>query len=165
MSEHLTKRAGVESFASHTLATFPEMDKMELRRLRNQYWNAFKHATTRDGLDREDEALFERFCDEDNEAALIIGWYDYHLAIGVLPVEAQAFQAWYFSLYPEKLGPEVDTTPYEELFPGLKIMSHSKRKDALRKVIAVARGDNTVMNDPRTDARPLVLPREAIMNA
>jgi hypothetical protein len=92
--------------------TFPDLDLGEIRRLQNQYWNAFKHAQTRGGIEREDSELLERFDDEVNDQALFIGWYDYRLAVGALPIEAQVFQIWYFALYPEKLNPEVDTTTH-----------------------------------------------------
>jgi len=53
---------------------------------------------------REDSELLERFEDTVNDHTLFIGWYDYALAVGALPIEAQIFQAWYFALYPEKRG-------------------------------------------------------------
>ena len=42
-----------------------------------------------------------------NDHALFFDWYDYVLATKTMPIEAQAFQAWYFALYPDKLNPEV----------------------------------------------------------
>jgi hypothetical protein len=74
--------------------------------LRNQYCNAFKHATTQKGVGRDDADLFQRFSDEMNVHSHFVGWYDYTVAIGELPIEAQVFQIWYFALYPEKLNPD-----------------------------------------------------------
>jgi hypothetical protein len=82
------------------------------------------------------------------------------LATGTLPPEAQAFQMWYFALYSDKLNPGVDSTPYERVFPNLKEKSAPERKKMLRDWIASARTDLDLMVDPRTDARPLILPAE-----
>ncbi|HVI12045.1 MAG TPA: hypothetical protein VM822_04165 [Pseudolabrys sp.] len=160
VAEHLTRKAGAEPFSTHVLATFPSLDIQKIRRLQNQYWNAFKHATTRDGLERDDQELLDRFDDDTNNHTLFIGWHDYMLATGTLPPEAQAFQMWYFALYPDKLNPDVDSTPYERVFPNLKEKSAPERKKMLRDWIASARNDLNLMTDPRTDARPLILPAE-----
>jgi hypothetical protein len=158
VAEHLTRKAGAEPFSTHALATFPDLEAQGLRRVRNQYWNTFKHATTQSGLDRADEELLERFKDEINDHTLFVGWYDYGLATGTLPIEAQAFQAWYFALYPEKLNPDSDATAQQRVFHDLASKQRSDQKKRLREVIAVFRRDPEIMNDPRTDVRPLVLP-------
>src|SRR5262249_46483976 len=155
VAEHLTRKAGAEPFSTHALAAFPSLDIQELRLLQNKYWNAFKHATTRDGVERDDQELLDRFDDDKNNHTLFIGWYDYMLATRTLPPEAQGFQIWYFALYPDKLSPEVDRTDYENAFPNLKEKSASERKKMLRDWIATARNDLDPMADSRTDARPL----------
>ena len=160
VAEHLTRKAGAEPFSTHVLATFPSLDIQKIRRLQNQYWNAFKHATTQDGVERDDQELLDRFDDDTNNHTLFIGWHDYMLATGTLPPEAQAFLMWYFALYPDKLNPGVNITPYERAFPNLKEKSAPERKKMLRDWIASARNDLDLMADPRTDARPLILPAE-----
>jgi hypothetical protein len=133
-------------------------DKLhKLRRLQNQYWNAFKHATTRTGKERADHELLERFTDNQNDHALLIGWHDYQLAVGAIPVEAQAFQVWYFVLYPHALNPEIDRSEYESLFPTPRNHCRTGQKKALRAAIDVARQDAAIMADPKTDPRPLIL--------
>src|SRR5262249_5663734 len=117
IAEYLTHKAGEKPFSTHVLATFPDIDIGKIRQLQNQYWNAFKHAQTRGGIERQDSELLERFGDEVNDHTLLIGWHDYHQAVGTLPIEAQIFQVWYFALYHEKLNPEVDTTTHQRLFP------------------------------------------------
>src|SRR5262249_15259978 len=87
-------KAGEKPFSTHVLATFPDLKISEIRQLQNQYWNAFKHARTHGGIDREDSELLERFGDEVNDHTLYIGWYDYMLAVRALPIEAQIFQVW-----------------------------------------------------------------------
>jgi hypothetical protein len=84
IAEHLTRKAGEEPFSTHALLTFPDLDIGKIRRLKNQYWNAFKHAQMRDGIEREDSELLERFGDEVNDHTLYIGWHDYMLAVDLL---------------------------------------------------------------------------------
>lgn len=158
IAEHLTRKAGAKPFSTHALATFPDLDIKKIRRLQNQYWNAFKHATTQDGTERADQELLERFSDEINDHTFFVGWYDYGLAVGNLPLEAQVFQVWYFALYPEKLNPEIDTTQYERVFPNLKTMRRADQKKGLGSVIAKFRSEQDIMSHPQTDPRPLILP-------
>jgi hypothetical protein len=162
VAEHLTRKAGAQPFSSHALAAFSDLEIGDLRRLQNQYWNAFKHATTRSGEERADHDLLKRFTDGHNDHTLFIGWYDYGLAVGMMPIEAQAFQVWYFALYPDKLNPEVDTSRHESLFPKLQEYSRAEQKKALRAAIAAARQDHVIMVDSRTDPRPLILPAQPV---
>src|SRR5262245_14136594 len=157
IAEYLTHKAGEKPFSTHVLLTFPDLDIGNLRQLQNQYCNAFKHARTRGGIERQDSELLERFGDEVNDHTLLIGWHDYQQAVGTLPIEAQIFQAWYFALYPEKLNPEVDTTTHQRLFPMLPSKSRADQKGALREVISSFRENAEVMTDPKTAPRPLML--------
>jgi hypothetical protein len=45
---------------------------------------------------RDDAETLARFSDKRNEHDLFIEWLDYQSTTRTLPVEAQAFQAWYF---------------------------------------------------------------------
>jgi hypothetical protein len=63
-----------EPFATHILQTQPHLDRRLIRRLRNNYWNAFKHFYDQKGLQRQDEELLADFNDTKNDAALYIGW-------------------------------------------------------------------------------------------
>jgi hypothetical protein len=146
IAEHLTRIAVQKPFSMHALASFPDLDIREFRRLQRQYCNAFKHATTLDGEDRSQE-LLNRFDDEINNHMLFIGWYDYANATGKLPIEAQVFQVWYLALYLDKLNRDVDPRPYMNTFPEL----------TLRRKIASSLTDLNLMRDPQTDARPLIL--------
>jgi hypothetical protein len=157
IAEHLTRKAGKEPFSTQAMLTFPDLDLGKIRRVQNQYWNAFKHALTRGGIEREDSDLLERFEDEVNDHTLFIGWHDYMLAASTLPVEAQIFLVWYYALYPEKLNPEVDTTTHQRVFLMLPSKSRIDRKRALREVISSFRGDAELMTHPKTDPRPLIL--------
>ena len=63
-----------------------------------------------------------------NEHALFFFFFDYVRAVGHLPLEAQVFKVWYFSLYSEKLDPAVDLTPYRTFFPNLKDKTRAYQK-------------------------------------
>jgi hypothetical protein len=91
--------------------TKPDVSFVDLRNSQRQYWNSFKHATMpyqkgKQTAERDDDKLLKTFRDEKNDLALLIGWYDYHLATRKMPIEAQTQQAWYFALHPEKLDPK-----------------------------------------------------------
>jgi hypothetical protein len=158
VAEQLTALAGRQPFSSHALASIPEMKIGELRNLQRKYYNAFKHMTDRVGLQRDDTTLLKEFRDEHNDAALFIGWYDYLAACENEPLEAQVFQAWFFALHPEKLAADVDAAPCLSVFPNLKQVSRKEQKERLREVSKRYSGDSVIMNDPKTDRRPLLMP-------
>jgi hypothetical protein len=156
IAEHLTRKVGRTPFAEHILATFPDFDRKRLKTIRNQYCNAFKHATTRAGLERTDQELLDRFTDEDDHT-LYVGWTDYGRATGALPIEAQAFMGWYYVLYSEKVKPDFDMSGLHRVFPSLISKSREEQKLALREVIATYRKDDEIMSDAATERLPLVL--------
>jgi hypothetical protein len=158
IAEHLTLKAGVEPFSAHILRQRPDLNEGKLRGIRNQHWNAFKHATTKGGLDRQDEELLARFSDAINDHVLYIGWLDYGRAVSALPLEAQAFQVWYYAMYPEKLNPDEE---YEEIIQifgtDLRAVPRAEAKRRLRVVIEHYRGRQELMQHPSTENRPLDL--------
>ncbi|MCX7310317.1 MAG: hypothetical protein NTV56_00970 [Alphaproteobacteria bacterium] len=156
--EFHAEKAGGKPFVSHMLTTRPDLDIAKLHRIQRQYWNAFKHALDQKGHEREDDDLLAAFNDEQNDHALFIGWYDYAQAANQMPIEAQAHNVWYLAKYPEKLDPAVPTEKYEATFPKLALQSRAQQKVQLRARIAQARDDPSIMQDPQTDPRPLILP-------
>jgi hypothetical protein len=74
IAEHLTRIADQKPFSTHALESIPDLTIDKLFRLQRQYYNAFKHATTRDGEVRDDEELLKSFDDEINNHILFIGW-------------------------------------------------------------------------------------------
>jgi hypothetical protein len=116
-----------------------------------------KHAKTHNGKDRDDDEILGVFSDEANDHHLFIGWYDFANASGRLPIEAQAFQAWYFAKHPDKLSDGVDPANFSHLFPGLAELDRSQQKARLRRAIQSYRHRRHIMTDPLTDPRPLVL--------
>jgi hypothetical protein len=158
--EFYAKKAGAQPFVSHILQTQPHLDIKALRKVQRQYWNAFKHALERHGrAEREDHELLSSFTDEQNDAALFIGWFDYAQATKMMPIEAQVHQIWWIALHPDKLDPNhANALPgIEKFFPRLRERSRAKQKRMLKKVIERARTDKKLMRDPKTDARPLIL--------
>ncbi len=155
--EHFARKATGTPFVSLMLKIHPHLDQTKLHRIQRRYWNAFKHALDRKGKERNDTELLEAFNDKQNDHMLFIGWYDYAQTTGVMPIEAQAHQAWYLALYPEKLDPKFSTRPYEELFPNLLSLPRHKQKLRLRTMIRRARSNREIMQDPRTEVRRLVL--------
>jgi hypothetical protein len=153
VAQHLTMKSGSQPFQA-----FLDVDIRSYKKLWNKYWNAFKHATTREGLDRKDEDEVREFSDEANDHVLLIAWTDYHKAERRLPIEAQGFLAWYYARYPEKVVPH--TPPEWSLkFFGEDIVSVSRAeaKARLNRAIEFARSRDEVMLDSRTDPRPLLV--------
>ena len=157
VAETLTAKAGAEPFSSHIFATQPQVTPKALKEMRNLYWNAFKHASTRDGVERADLEEMAHFSDDKNDHVLFIAWHDYMMATRRTPIEAQAFQAWYFALYPEKLDPKVPTEIYETIFPGLTTLPRTEQKAMLRQVIEREQNNPDTMGSPLTDPDPLAL--------
>src|SRR5437763_17104929 len=100
-----------------------------IRKIHRQYWTAFKPAAHQHSqLERNDEELLSRFTDEQNDAALLIGWYDYAEATKMMPIEAQVHQIWYIALHPDKLDPKHSNKSYETHFPELRTKSRLEQK-------------------------------------
>lgn len=126
--------------------------------LARQYYNAFKHLTTRQGDTRDDAELLSEFDDYHNDALLFIAWTDFMAASALTPIEAQVFQVWFYASHPEKLARREDADRFLAVFPKLNELPRAQRKAGLRAQIAKARKNADVMADPRTDSRPLILP-------
>ena len=137
--EYHAVKAGAKPFTSHIMKVVQGVDIKEIRRLQRQYWNAFKHATYQNGKERDDNDLLAKFDDLQNDHALFIGWYDYGLAVGAMPIEAQAHQVWYIALYPEKLDPKHSIERYERTFPNLRSKPRADQKRMLNEAIVKAR--------------------------
>src|SRR4051794_20286789 len=105
IAEHVARAAGGIPFLHEGMATFPEMKIKHIRDIQRKFYNAFKHATTREGEGRQDEEVLNAFEPTVNDHALFCGWYDYMQSGLPIPIEAQVFTAWYFVKYPEKLHP------------------------------------------------------------
>jgi hypothetical protein len=159
----LAELSGETTFSQHALAYHAELKPSELAGLRTRYWNAMKHFRDRRELPRNDDELLTTFDDEENDHALFIGWYDYAQAARSLPIEAQAFQVWYFAKFPDKLVDRELVPQASQLFPHLAVLSRIDQKRSLRREIGRARKRREILFDSRTDRRPLVLPSKAVL--
>jgi hypothetical protein len=157
IAQWLAEAASGASFETHVRETFPDHSPSLLRELRNKHWNAFKHATTRKGLDRKDEALLAEFKPDGNEHWLFIAWHDYGQAGLPLPIEAQVFEVWYFAKYPDKASPDVNILNMQRVFPDLAGLSPDRQKAQLVEKWTEVSRCNFLMSDAKTDPRPLVL--------
>lgn len=158
IAEWLAEKAGAQSFKNHILDTFPDMDIREMRAIQRRKWNAFKHATTQKGEDRDDRMILDSFDPAENEHMLLIGWWDYGAAGLPRPIEAQAFEGWYLAKYPEKADPAYDMRTTHRIFPGLTALTPERQHARLEDVIRKFKKNGTVMNDLGTDRCPLVMP-------
>lgn len=147
----VAKEKGAEPLSKHILREYPHLDEASLRGLRNKYWNAFKHLTGRDGLMRDDEALLQNFDDIQNDAALFVGWSDYHAVIGKLPVAAQVFQVWWFALNETKLG-RPDYEGIRRAFPDLMSADRGEQKRRLRRAVEKWNKNSELLADAATEA-------------
>ena len=143
IAEYLTQKAGEKPFSTHALTTFPDLDICEIRQLQNQYWNAFKHARTRGGIERKDSELLESFGDEVNDHTLFIGWYDYMLAVRALPVENTNISGMVFRAIPREAKPR---SQYNDTSAALSNgKSRADQKGVLREVISSYRENAELM--------------------
>jgi hypothetical protein len=150
--EKVAEAQGNKVFATHIMSTQPQMDRGKIKRLRNQYWNAFKHYSDFNGLPRDDAELFARFDDTVNDSSLFIGWWDYQSAAqGRLPVAAQVFQVWYYAVYEEKLAPDADFARIRQLFPDIRGKDRGEQKRRLRRSVEKYRKDQRLLADPQTE--------------
>jgi len=156
--DSLAEHGGNEPFSTHILSTRPDLDARALKIVRNQFWNAFKHATTHDGKQRDDAKLLEDFSDKQNDHALFTGWYDYGQLCGRLPISAQVFQVWYYVLADGdgRMHPDAALTEAHSVFPGLLRLSRRDQKRRLAGAIEEYKADQELLRDPRTEP-PFVL--------
>ena len=74
------------------------------------------------------------------------------------PIEVQVFEAWYLAKYPDKIDADSNRSGIDRLFPALAGQSPERQHTRLNEMIRKSRKNGEVMNDRRTDNRPLVLP-------
>jgi hypothetical protein len=138
-------------FATHIVETQPAMDRGKVRRLRNIYWNAFKHFFDLRGSPRDDQELLKDFDDTKNEAALFIGWWDYAALQKKMPVAAQVFQVWWYALNEDKVSENADFSVFRTAFPDIVQQDRAEQKRRLRRKIEKFRNDKKLLADPATE--------------
>lgn len=151
ITEALAEGQGEESFVSFIISDQPHMDRKQIRKVKNQYWNAFKHATTHKGMAREDDELLAQFSDLNNDVALFLGWWDYIVIQKRLPIAAQVFQAWWFALNEDKVAPDADLSMVRTAFPDIRRQPRTEQKRRLRRSIEKYRNNREIISDPATE--------------
>jgi hypothetical protein len=155
--EGLAETKGISTLSTHILETVPDIDMRKIKALRNQYWNAIKHFYARDGKTaRDDEALMADFSDRANDAVLFMGWLDYMMVTGKMPLEAQVFQVWWYATNESRMNPDGDPTPYRSIFPGITDHSRDDQKRRLRRAVEKYRKNEDILRDPRTEPGSLL---------
>lgn len=145
---------GETSFSTAMIEHHPTaLKRSEFVGLRNQYWNAFKHLTAKDGktLRADDVELLNRFNDRQNDAVLFGGWHDYMIIRKRLPIEAQVFQVWWYAIYESKLRPSANLERSHEIFPKIRDAERQEQKRLLRRAVEKYRKDKELLDDPRTE--------------
>jgi len=157
--EGIAEHANLPTLSTHILATFPDIDRAKIVRLRNQYWNALKHFYARDNKTaRDDEELMADFNDTKNDAVLFMGWLDYMTVAKRLPVEVQVFQVWWYATNEGRMNPQADPTPWRRAFPGIASVPRHEQKRRLRRALEKHRKDKGILADSRTELGPLEVP-------
>jgi hypothetical protein len=154
--EGVAEHVGQQSFSTAVIRRHPTgIDLKKFVRLRNQYWNAFKHLKERDRktLRVEDVDLLTSFDDRQNDAVLFGGWYDYMMVRKRVPIEVQVFQLWWYAVYEDKLSPWTDLDEIRQMFPKVRDEPRKEQKRRLRRVVEKYRSDKKLLADPRTEAR------------
>lgn len=160
IAEQLAINAGKAAFRDLTIESHPGMTKEQHRKIRNTYWNAFKHAERRGGQKRDDDDLMQTFSIADNNVRMFCGWLDYS-QVGALPLEALIFKDWFLALDMSKFDPGANPAFIEYLndeFPGLAAMSPDQQRTQLLLCIEKWKHHPGLMNSPSIDTRPLMLP-------
>ncbi len=140
----------------------PAMTDAGFIAIRNKYWNAFKHSTTRKGIERDDSATLDEFSETANEERLFVGWTDYASAVHSLPIEAQVYTTWFLALDFSKFSADARAQEFarqlNQEFPGLAGLPHDRKKQRLRRAIEIWRKRHRKLPvDTLTDYRPLTL--------
>lgn len=163
--EGLAEQSKRPTLSTHILDTIPDIQRREIKKLRNQYWNAIKHFTGRDNKRvRDDNDLMTRFDDTKNDAVLYGGWVDYHSLLGRLPIEAQIFKVWWYATNEHRMNPDADPAQWRAIFPGISIANRQEQKRRLRRAVEKYRKDQTLLADPETEPCPLCFSALALMN-
>jgi hypothetical protein len=147
-------------FRSLAQKSFPGMTDEQHKHIRNQFWNAFKHATNRKLSLRDDDDLMQQFSLSENDVRLFTGWSDYSMVAEALPIEAQVFNMWFLALDLTKFGPDTDrefVARLESEFPGLADLPRARQQQRLRHAVQKWKRDRRLLDSSLTDCRPLIL--------
>jgi hypothetical protein len=142
LAEHLALKAGAKAFRLFGQEGAPFLTDKEYGDIRGQFASAFKHATKRKGIERDDTQIMADFSDIQNDDRLFIGWFDYVNAGNSHPIESHGFQSWYMAMHPERLqSPEGRALlgELDPIFSGVARLPRDRQKAMLKKQIAKAK--------------------------
>ena len=132
--ETLTANAGKDGLMGILLRENTDPTAVDVRRYRNQGWDAFKHASLKSGRARSDDEYSASFSDAANDDILFSAWFDYAEITGAVPIEAQALQIW--ALAQSKTRDNVKLALGCER---LQMMDRRRQKEQLRRKIVRVR--------------------------
>jgi hypothetical protein len=148
--ERACRLAGKRSFIDDICDDLPDMTREKLYRIINEYRNAFKHYKPED--QERDEEILKNFTDEKNDHMLFLAVWDYMQFAGRLTVAIQVFQAWYYSMYPDRLAEDVDVDHFTSALPkDLSARSRGEQKALARATVAWALRQPEILRDPKTE--------------
>lgn len=162
--ESISSHENIDVFTNKLIRQNPGLDIKEFRKIRSKYWNAFKHATSKNkNLLRNDESLLKGFSDKINDSILLLSWTDYSSYTKKLPIEAQVFQTWFYALNEEKLDPKVNKEPYRNIFPEIKNKTRIEQKLILKRACIAFKDAEINEEDEndieiKTETDPLIYP-------
>lgn len=150
--DNVCEKRGFSRFIEHMVEVNPSSNEEQIYKLAATYRNFFKHA------DRDPDTFLQDFDDDCNDHILIIAVEDLARLTGKLPVEAQVFQLWYFSVYRERLNCEAYERmikSIENWFPEIQHIVRAEQKRLGREVLDRALALPELLDDPRTDITEL----------
>jgi len=109
--------------------------------------------------ERDDHELMKSFSDDQNDMPLFMGWFDYVQVTKKLPISVQVFQVWWYALNEDKLIHGANRDGIRSLFPNIGDQERSEQKRRLRRAIEKFRHRRDLLDDPRTEMRPLIAAR------
>jgi hypothetical protein len=148
----LCEKHGVRSLRANFARPAGMSDAEVQSTLINPARNFFKHA------DRDPDAQWQDFRDEDCDHILLIPCFDIVELQGKSPIEAQVFLTWYAALYPNKIPPGSDLQRAAlRKFPHLKPLARVDQKRRAQDMLETAMNHKALMEHPETDTRELHL--------
>ena len=159
IADHLSLKAGAQPFRINGQEGNALTD-VEYGNIRSEFANAFKHATRRKGVERDDSAILADFSDVNNDERLFIGWCDFASAGNPHPIESHVLISWFMGMHAHLLDTphgRVILREIDPFFPGIRDLPRERQKTMLKKQIVQAKKNRKMMARPLIDPRPLRL--------
>lgn len=152
--EGIARSSSITTLSNLLLNRNPDLDVGEVKRIKNKYWNSFKHFYDKDNkTPRNDEEILGGFSDFQNDAALMVAWTDYANIAGKLPIAAQVFQVWWLALNQDKISPSFDTDNLNKIFPNIANDNRDEQKRRLRRSVEKYEKEQWLLVDIKTEPK------------